>query len=189
MFKKSDFHVVTTAAVMAMGILGAPSAQAAVDMFIKIGDIEGESQAKEHKNDIDILAWSWAMSENDNSPSRRGRKICIDDLSFTKFIDKASAKLALKTLSGELIPEARLVVRETSDGSNGAAPLEYLSILMHNVVITGYQTGGANSDDRLTEEVTLNFEEMEWTYTQRDSAGGIAAVITDVVDTSKSKCR
>ena len=39
----------------------------AVDMFIKIGDIKGESRDKTHKEEIDVLAWSWGMS---NSGSR-----------------------------------------------------------------------------------------------------------------------
>ena len=31
----------------------------AVDMFFKLGDIKGESQDASHKEEIDVLAWSW----------------------------------------------------------------------------------------------------------------------------------
>jgi type VI secretion system secreted protein Hcp len=33
----------------------------AVDMFIKIGALGGESKDKAHKGEIDVLAWSWGM--------------------------------------------------------------------------------------------------------------------------------
>jgi type VI secretion system secreted protein Hcp len=33
----------------------------AVDMFIKIGSIGGESQDKTHKGKTDVLTWSWGM--------------------------------------------------------------------------------------------------------------------------------
>ncbi|MBP5150000.1 type VI secretion system tube protein Hcp, partial [Pseudomonas protegens] len=36
----------------------------AVDIFIKIGDIKGESMDKAHKDEIDVLNWSWGMSQS-----------------------------------------------------------------------------------------------------------------------------
>ncbi|HDS5282244.1 TPA: type VI secretion system receptor/chaperone Hcp, partial [Escherichia coli] len=36
----------------------------AVDMFIKIGDVKGESKDKTHAEEIDVLAWSWGMSQS-----------------------------------------------------------------------------------------------------------------------------
>ena len=36
----------------------------AVDMFIKIGDIKGESRDAKHKDEIDVLSWSWGMSQS-----------------------------------------------------------------------------------------------------------------------------
>ncbi|MCK9688689.1 type VI secretion system tube protein Hcp, partial [Scleromatobacter humisilvae] len=34
----------------------------AMDMFIKIGSLKGESVDKTHAGEIDVLAWSWGMS-------------------------------------------------------------------------------------------------------------------------------
>ena len=36
----------------------------AMDMFIKIGDVAGESTDKKHPADIDVLAWSWGLSNS-----------------------------------------------------------------------------------------------------------------------------
>ena len=36
----------------------------AVDMFLKLGDVKGESVDGSHKDEIDVLAWSWGMSQS-----------------------------------------------------------------------------------------------------------------------------
>ena len=36
----------------------------AVDMFIKIKGHDGESKDDKHKKQIDVLAWSWGMSQS-----------------------------------------------------------------------------------------------------------------------------
>ena len=43
-----------------------------VEMFLKLAGIEGESSDAKHKGEIDVLAWSWGLSEEagrDNPPS------------------------------------------------------------------------------------------------------------------------
>jgi len=63
----------------------------AVDMFMKAGDIEGESNDAKHKGSIDVLAWSWGMSQSGTTHMGTGGgagKVNIQDLSFTKYVDK-----------------------------------------------------------------------------------------------------
>lgn len=65
----------------------------AVDMFIKIGDVKGESQDKNHKEEIDVLSWSWAMAQSGNMHVGGGGgagKVNIHDLTLTKWVDKSS---------------------------------------------------------------------------------------------------
>ena len=57
----------------------------AVDMFIKIGDIKGESHDKGHKDSIDILAWSWGMSQSGTTHMGTGGgagKVSVNDISL-----------------------------------------------------------------------------------------------------------
>jgi type VI secretion system secreted protein Hcp len=185
---RNGIKTMTTAAALALGVLSAPSATAATDMFIKIGDIEGESQDLKHKNEIDVLAWSWGMSQSGTlhvGGGGGGGKVCVQDLSFTKWIDKATPDLMIGLTVGESYPDARLTVRSAGD-SSGQEPLEYLVINMKNVLVTSVSTGGSGGEDRLTENVTLNFSEVEWTYKTLD---GTQPPETAFIVTEKNGCK
>ena len=148
----------------------------AVDMFIKIGDIEGESSDDVHAGEIDVLAWSWGMSQSGTTHSGPGGgagKVNVQDLSFTHYVDKASANLVKMCCSGKHIEEATLVVRKA-----GETPLEYLIITMKSGLVASVSTGGSGGEDRLTENVTLNFAEFKIEYVPQLADGsGDASVI------------
>jgi type VI secretion system secreted protein Hcp len=142
----------------------------AVDMFLKLGDIKGEAADKAHGGEIDVLAWSWGASNSGSAHIGGGGgsgKANVQDLSFTKFIDLASPDIFLATCNGKHVPEATLVVRKA-----GETPLEYLTIKMTDVLVTSYSTGGSGGEDRLTENVTLNFAKVQVTYKEQAAKGG-----------------
>ena len=143
----------------------------AVDMFMKIGDIKGESKDNDakHKDTIDVLAWSWGMSNSGSAQVGGGAgagKVNVQDLSFTKYIDHATPDLMLACCNGKHYDEALLTVRKA-----GANPVEYLKIKMTEVLITSLSTGGSGGEDRLTENVTLNFAKVHLDYTPQDAKG------------------
>lgn len=141
----------------------------AMDMFIKIGDIKGESLDKTHKEKIDVLAWSWGMSNSGSAHMGGGAgsgKVNVQDLSITKYIDKSSTDLMLAACSGKHYPEAQLIVRKA-----GGTPVEYLKIKLTEVLITSVSTGGSGGEDRLTENVSLNFAKFTVDYTPQDEKG------------------
>jgi type VI secretion system secreted protein Hcp len=145
----------------------------AVDMFIKVGNLEGESKDKTHAKSIDVLAWSWGMSNSGSAHIGGGAgagKVNVQDLSFTKYIDKSSPDLMLSCCNGKHHPEAKLTVRKA-----GESPLEYLVITMTDVMITAVSTGGSGGEDRLTENVTLNFAKVKVNYTEQTATGGVGA--------------
>ena len=149
---------------------------AAVDMFIKIEGIEGESTDRGHKDEIDVLAWSWGMSQSASSQSGGGGgagKVNVQDLSLTKYVDKSSPKLMEKTAMGEHISEISLTVRKA-----GSTSQEYLIITMKDVMVTSYSVGGSGGEDRLTENVTLNFAQIEFKYTPFDESGNPQEPVT-----------
>ncbi|RVT84127.1 type VI secretion system tube protein Hcp [Rhodobacteraceae bacterium CCMM004] len=145
----------------------------AVDMFLNIeGEIGGESQDHKHKGEIDVLAWSWGMSQSGSFHVGGGGgsgKANFQDISVTKWIDKASSKLMLYCANGDHFSKAKLTVRKA-----GKKPLEYLIIDMTDVLITSVSTGGSGGEDRLTENVTLNFKHVKVTYKEQkpDGSGG-----------------
>jgi type VI secretion system secreted protein Hcp len=142
----------------------------AVDMFIKIGDIKGESVDGAHKGEIDVLAWSWGVSNSGSAHVGGGAgagKCNVQDLSFTKYIDKSSPTLLLTSCNGKHFPEATLTVRKA-----GEKPLEYLKIKLTDILVTSVSTGGSGGEDRLTENVTLNFAKVQVDYQPQSKTGG-----------------
>jgi len=142
----------------------------AVDIFIKIGDINGESQDTVHKNDIDVLAWHWGMSQNGNMHMGSGGgagKVNIQDLSFTKYVDKSTPNLMMACSSGKHYPEAKLVIRK----AGGDSQVEYMIITLKEVLVSSVGTGGSRGDDRLTEEVSLNFAQVLVDYQPQKADG------------------
>ena len=142
----------------------------AVDMFIQIGDIKGESKDKTHKGKIDVLAWSWGVSNSGSAHVGGGAgagKCSVQDLSLTKYMDSASTKLLNAACNGKHYPDALLIVRKA-----GENPLEYLKIKLTEVLITSVSTGGSGGEDRLTENVTLNFAKVNVSYDVQDDKGG-----------------
>lgn len=141
----------------------------AMDMFIRIGDLKGESRDKTHKEKIDVLAWSWGMSNSGSAHVGGGAgagKVNVQDLSITKYIDKCSPTLMLACCKGTHYDDAELIVRKAGD-----TPLEYVKILLTEVMITAVSTGGSGGEDRLTENVTLNFAKVKVEYQEQDAKG------------------
>jgi type VI secretion system secreted protein Hcp len=135
----------------------------AMDMFLDLGKIAGESVDKTHAGKIDVLAWSWGMSQSGTFHTASGGgagKANFQDISFTKYIDKASCALMSCVATGEHIPKAKLIVRK----AGGSGPLEYFLLTMEKCLVSSYSTGGSGGEDRLTENVSLNFAKFEIEY-------------------------
>ena len=143
----------------------------AVDMFLKLDDIKGESLDKVHKDQIDVLSWSWGMSNSGTTHMGGGGgsgKCNVQDLSFTKHVDSASHALLLACSNGQHHKQANLYVRKAG-GKN--APIEYIKIEMDEVMVTSVSCGGSGGEDRLTENVTLNFAKVKYEYTPQKPDG------------------
>ena len=145
----------------------------AVDMFIKIDGIDGESKDGTHKDEIDVLAWSWGMSQSATTHIGGGGgsgKVNVQDISFTKYVCKASPELMKACMSGRHINEATLVVRKAGD-----KPLEYMTIKINDIIVSSVSTGGSGGEDRLTENVTLNFSQVDYKYVEQTDTGAEGA--------------
>ena len=144
----------------------------AMDMFLYFdtaSGIKGETKDKVYKTKggIDVLAWSWGLSNSGSAHMGAGQgagKANFQDISFTKYIDLASTKLMTSCATGTHIKEAKLIIRKA-----GGSPLEYLLIDLSDCLISSYSTGGSGGEDRLTENVSLNFAVVKIDYkTQKE---------------------
>jgi len=147
----------------------------ASDMFLKLDDIKGESNKEKHVGEIDILSWSWGVSQTGSSHVGGGSgagKEHVADLTVTKHVDRSSPLLFQMCCSGTPIKKSLLTCRKA-----GGKALEYIKITMEQAIITSVTLGGEHGGDFITETVSLNFAKMNYEYVpQKGDGTGDAAI-------------
>ncbi|WP_077038041.1 Hcp family type VI secretion system effector [Pelomonas sp. KK5] len=155
------------------------------DIFIKITGIEGESMDASHKNEIEVLDWSWDIVQESNMHMGSGGgsgKATVNDLVFMHNVDRSSPNLMKYCLTGKHIQEAVLVVRKA-----GGNPLEYLKVTMSDVVITKVSPAGSRDDERIRERIGLSFAKVRQEYTVQNQQGGSGGAVTTGYDLKLNK--
>ena len=149
----------------------------AVDMFLKIGDIKGESTDDKHKDEIEVMSYSWGLSQSGTLAFGGGAgagKVQFQDFHFTSSLSKASPLLFLGCATGEHIKDAVLTARRS-----GEERQEFLVIKMNDILISSYQTGGSSGSDAVpTDSFSLNFAKVEYAYTPFDETGKPGQTVT-----------
>lgn len=141
----------------------------AVDMFLKLGDIKGEAHDDKFKDWIDVLAFSWGMSQSGTMHAGGGGgsgKVNVQDMAVTKWQDKASADIMLKCCTGKHYDDATLVLRKAGD-----EPLEFMTYKLKEVLITSVSMGASGGEDRMTENISMNFAEFDTEYKMQGAKG------------------
>jgi len=158
----------------------------AVDMFLMLDGIKGESTDAKHKGEIDIESFSWGLAQTGSGHRGSGSgagKVDVTDISIVKVVDKSSPSLMLACANGKHITKGKLTVRKA-----GENPLEYLTVDLENILVSSYQTSGANSGDTPTESIALNFVKVKleyWTQTDKGAKGENANFSWDVAQNTK----
>jgi type VI secretion system secreted protein Hcp len=135
----------------------------------KHGLIKGESQDDKHKDEIDVLSWSWGMQAK---PSLGGGtatgKATINDLRIVKRVDSASTALMLALRTNEPIQKAVLTLRKA-----GKTQLEYLKITIENGRVTGLtvEAGDTSGSADTVEHVSFAFNKIEVEYVPQGKDG------------------
>ena len=128
----------------------------AVDMFLKLDGIDGESVDIKYEKWIECLSFSWGISDGSkttNTPGKppNAKRAQVADLSITKFLDTSSPKLFERCCEGEHIGDATLVMRKPGD-----KPQEFFKIKLQDVLISSVQNGGTGGGIA-TELVSFSF--------------------------------
>jgi len=142
----------------------------ASDIFAKIGDIKGESIDAKHKDEIEVLSFSWGVSNPAPAGGSPGTgKASFQDLHIIHRIDKATPQLLLACATGKHLPEATITHRKAGKGQ-----LEYLIVKMNDVIITGVVHGGnANQEETGSETVSLAFAKVDFEYKPQKADGSL----------------
>ncbi|WNW13136.1 type VI secretion system tube protein Hcp [Pseudomonas sp. DTU_2021_1001937_2_SI_NGA_ILE_001] len=144
-----------------------------MDMFLKLGNIKGESRDSQHRDEIDIQSFQWGMTQNGSMHQGSGggaSKVSIQNLSITKALDKSTPNLLMACSSGMHFPEATLTVRK----AGGNQPLEYLVIRLKEVLVASFNTQAVNHSEVQAETFALNFASVEVSYQPQKDDGGKA---------------
>jgi type VI secretion system secreted protein Hcp len=147
----------------------------AQDIFLKLAGIKGESEDAEHKDEIEVLTWDWSVSQQSNMHLGSGGgagKCTVNDLAIEHHIDCATPNLIQYCLTGKHIDSAVLVMRKA-----GGAPLEYVRIMMEDVLITQVRSVHCASMRFPREEVRLSFARVRQEYVIQNARGGSAGAI------------
>jgi type VI secretion system secreted protein Hcp len=148
----------------------------AVDIFIKIDGIEGESQDSKHKNEINVQSFSFGVSQPGSFGSDGGGgvgKANFQDVHFTKHVDKSSPKLFQASAGGDHIKKAEVTFRKA-----GKEQQEYLKLTISDVLVASYQISDSAGGATLpVEAVSLNFAKIEFEYKEQKADGTLGGTV------------
>ena len=148
----------------------------ALDYFLQITGIEGESADAKHKGWLDVESWSWGETQTVHPPAGAGAgagKVSMQDFHFVSRTSKASPALFLACASGQHFKEAKLVGRKAGKGQQ-----EFLTWTFSDVLVSSYQTGGSEAGEFPMDQASLNFSKIKIEYRAQKADGSLDAPIT-----------
>jgi type VI secretion system secreted protein Hcp len=145
-----------------------------MDGFVKIKDIDGESTDSQHADWIEALSYSFGVSNSSSPASAVGggttERSNFQDISITKFLDKASPKLMFACASGKHVEEVEIhFMKAVGDKQEKA-----LEIKLTDVIVSSYQMGGSRGDGLPTDSFSLSYAQIKTIYFALDNKTGAA---------------
>ena len=143
---------------------------AAVDYFLKIDGMQGESKAVQHKNEIDIQSFSWGATQSGtfgpDTPGGGAGTASLQDFHFVMPVSKASPALFLACAKGTHAANAVLTCIKAGEA------VDFMKVTMSPVLVSSFQTGGSAGGDVVpTDQISLNFGKIEIVYKEQDTKG------------------
>jgi type VI secretion system secreted protein Hcp len=141
----------------------------AIDAFLKLGDIKGESTVKGFEDQIQLQSWNWGMTQSGTTHTGQGGgagKVNVDDLHIVKWVDAATPNLLKACCSGHHHDTATITMRKA-----GGSPLDYVKIELTEVLVTNVSHSHSGGEDLLSENLSLNFAKFKFSYQPQDEKG------------------
>jgi type VI secretion system secreted protein Hcp len=179
--KLSQLLALAPAALAALAPL--PAGAAAVDYFLKIEGVDGESTTKGHEREIllDSFTFGAANTVTVTSGGAGGAgKATFSDMLAGSKLSKVSPKLYLSTAAGTRISNVQLSVRKSG------ATFDFYTIKLSEVYVTSVKTEGRTGEIP-TESMSLNFGKVTWTYTPTSTKGTADTPVAATWDLKASK--
>ena len=158
----------------------------AIDTHIKFDGVAGESSHKDHKGEIEVLSWSWnvsnASSGERGSGSGKGRAQ-PGDFTFMHVYDKSSPVLAKNCTEGKHFATVVLTARKAGEGQK-----DFLKITMKEVFVTSLAPAGGSEGD-IVESVSSSYKDIEFAYKPQDDKGGLGGEVKFGWNTASTEVR
>jgi len=145
----------------------------AIDVYLQIDGIKGESMDDKHKDWIECTSVNWGVSQPRSATASTGgghtaERCEHQEVVFTKLADLASPILLQTCSAGKTIPKAKLeFMRADGQGER----IKYFEIELENVLI-GSIAPAVHEGSIIQEKVGLKFSKIKWKYTQQKVTGG-----------------
>jgi len=145
----------------------------AIDVYLTIDGIKGESADHAHQGWIEVTSAQWGVVQPRSATASTGGGHTAErcehkSISLTKLTDLASPILMQTCSSGRTIPKAKLeFMRADSDGT----PIRYYEVELENVLV-GSIDQVVHPGTGLHDAFTLKFSKVRWRYTQQRISGG-----------------
>lgn len=157
----------------------------ALEGFLDIDGVEGESIKKGYEKKIEIMDFSWGATQSGTSQKGTGSgsgMANVQDFSFSKYLDKTSPILFQALLIGTHFKSVKYTMRKVT----GAAQLPYFTIIFEDLIVSSYQTGaGMGGDDQVHERLSLNFARFKLEFQVQNAQGGMLGKTTASWDIPK----
>lgn len=142
----------------------------AIDIFLKIDGIAGESKDAHHKNWIDVRNVNWAATQPATLTSGGGGgagKVNFHDLKVTAAIDKSAPTILKHSANGRHIPKL-----EVSICKAGGEQVEYSRITLEDVIVTAVEFVGSQENEVLMVNYSFQAVKVKKQYWEQTERGG-----------------
>lgn len=149
-----------------------------MDAYLWLDGVEGESKDQGYEKWVVVKSATFPIVRTISASARghereRGSTI-PGEVTVSRSLDKSSVKLAEKCAKGNMIPEVKVHLVSKIQGRN--EPI--MQVTLRNAIITNYEFTGATGDQVPAEEVSINYEAIDWNYTvvaENRMQGNVAA--------------
>ncbi len=145
----------------------------AIDVYLQIDGIKGESTDADHKGWIEVTSAQWGVTQPKSATASTGGGHTAErcehrSISITKLADLSSPLLMQNCSAGRTIPRAKLeFLRADGQGER----VKYYEVELENVLI-GSINQAVHEGSVLHDSIGLKFSRVKWKYTQQKIAGG-----------------
>jgi type VI secretion system secreted protein Hcp len=156
----------------------------ALEVFLKVDGVDGESEDRVHAGEIQLISFSFGADQPGYASVGGGLgagKVDVHNLVVVKYVDKSSPKLFVACCTGQHTPTATLTVRKANAGDQ-----DCIALVLTDVIVSSHQVMGAVENVMPTEQVSFNFVKIEFQYQQIKADGTASGTIKSGYDLKRN---